>query len=227
MIPFRQSLIDASEPKLAEFNSKLVPGKENILGVRMPAIRRIASQIIKDGWEQVLEGEPQSHEEEILRAIIIAQAPVSTKKRIELTDSFLQYVDNWAVCDALCQSWKLPEEDIDQAWEYFSSLIDTDQEYPMRVSVVARMSLFKDREHQEQLLEDIVTHDHPGYYYRMGAAWAVSMIYVEHPETVEEAFGTGRMEPWTQNKAVQKIRESLQVPKDQKEDVKRFRRSAP
>ena len=97
----------------------------------------------------------------------------------------------------------------------------------MRVSVVARMSLFKDREHQEQLLEDIVSHDHPGYYYRMGAAWAVSMIYVGHPETVEEAFGTGMMEPWTQNKAVQKIRESLQVPKDQKECVKRFRRSAP
>ena len=227
MIPFRQMLVEASEPRLAEFNSKLVPGKENILGVRMPAIRRIASQIIKDGWEQVLDGEPQSHEEEILRAIVIAQAPVSTKKRIGLTDSFLQYVDNWAVCDTLCQSWKLPEEDAGLAWEYFSSLIDTDQEYPMRVSVVARMSLFKDREHQEQLLEDIVSHDHPGYYYRMGAAWAVSMIYVGHPETVEEAFGTGMMEPWTQNKAVQKIRESLQVPKDQKECVKRFRRNAP
>ena len=51
MIPFRQMLVEASEPRLAEFNSKLVPGKENILGVRMPAIRRIASQIIKDGWE--------------------------------------------------------------------------------------------------------------------------------------------------------------------------------
>ncbi len=227
MIPFRWMLVEASEPKLAEFNSKLVPGKENILGVRMPAIRRIASQIIKDGWEQVLDGEPQSHEEEILRAIVIAQAPISTQKRIELTDSFLQYVDNWAVCDTLCQSWKLSEEDAGQAWEYFSSLIDTHQEYPMRVSVVARMSLFKDKEHQEQLLEDIVAHDHPGYYYRMGAAWAVSMIYVDRPETVEEAFGTGRMEPWTQNKAVQKIRESLQVPKDQKEYVKRFRRSAP
>lgn len=227
MIPFRQLLIDASEPKLAEFNSKLVPGKENILGVRMPAIRRIASQIIKDGWEQVLDGEPQSHEEEILRAIVIAQAPVTTQERIELTDSFLHYVDNWAVCDTLCQSWELPEEDAGRAWDYFSSLIDTHQEYPMRVSVVARMSLFKDREHQERLLEDIVADDHPGYYYRMGAAWAVSMIYVNCPEKVKEAFGTGRMEPWTQNKAVQKIRESLRVPKDQKEYVKRFRRSAP
>ncbi len=227
MIDFRRMLADASDPALAEFNSKLLPGKEGIIGVRMPDIRRIASLIIRDGWEQVLEGEPQSHEEEVLRGIVIAQAPVSTAERVSLSDSFLGYIDNWAVCDAFCQSWAFPEEDSGTAWEYFSSLIDTDQEYPMRVSVVARMWKFQDQHHDRALMEDIVSHDHPGYYYRMGAAWAASMVYARHPAIAEDAFADGRMEPWTQNKAVQKIRESLRVPEDQKEHVKRFRRSVP
>lgn len=227
MIGFRRMLEDASDPDLAEFNSKLLPGKEGIIGVRMPDIRRIASLIIRDGWEQVLEGEPQSHEEEILRGIVIAQAPVPTGQRISLSDGFLGYIDNWAVCDAFCQSWTFPEEDSGIAWDYFSSLIDTHQEYPMRVSVVARMWKFGDGPHDRMLMDDIVTHDHPGYYYRMGAAWAASMIYARHPAVAEDAFAAGKMDPWTQNKAVQKIRESLRVPKDKKEEVKRFRRSVP
>ncbi len=227
MIDFRKMLSEASEPRLAEFNSKLVPGKENILGVRMPEIRRIASLVIKDGWEQILDGEPQSHEEEILRAIVVAQAPISTAQRIEAADAIVRQMDNWAVCDAFCQSWKLQGADAGQAWDWLSSLIGSGEEYPMRVSVVARMWLFDDRGHDMALMDDIVSHDHPGYYYRMGSAWAASMVYARHQDIVEDAFGTERMEPWTQNKAVQKIRESLQVPKERKEDVKRFRRSVP
>ena len=107
MIDFRKMLLEASEPRLAEFNSKLVPGKGNILGVRMPEIRRIASLVIKDGWVQILDGRPQSHEEEILRAIVVAQAPISTAQRIEAADAIIRQMDNWAVCDAFCQSWKL------------------------------------------------------------------------------------------------------------------------
>ncbi len=227
MISFRRMLEDASDPDLAEFNSKLLPGKDGIIGVRMPDIRRIASLIIRDGWEQALEGEPQSHEEEILRGIVIAQAPVPTERRISLSDGFLRYIDNWAVCDAFCQSWTFPEEDSDIAWDYFSSLIDTDREYPMRVSVVARMWKFGDGSHDRMLMDDIVSRDHPGYYYRMGAAWAAAVIYTRHPAVAEDAFAAGKMEPWTQNKAVQKIRESLRVPKDKKEEAKRFRRSVP
>ena len=226
-VDFRGMLRDAAEPELAEFNSKLTPGKDRIIGVRVPVIRDIARQVVGDDWRQVLDGEPESFEEEMLRGVVIATAPVSTAERIRLTEDFLDYVDNWATCDIFCNSWRFRKEESEEVWHYFSSLIDSSEEYRMRVSLIARMSLFKDGEHCRLLLEDIAAHDHPGYYYRMGAAWAVSMVYVNHPEMTEELIRSGRMEVWTHNKSIQKIRESRRVSKEKKEELRALRRTAP
>ena len=199
-VDFRGMLRDASEPRLAEFNSKLTPGKDRIIGVRVPVIRDIARRVVRDDWRQILDGEPESFEEEMLRGVVIATAPVTADERIRLTEDFLDYVDNWATCDIFCNSWKFKK---------------------------GRMSLFKDGEHCRLLLEDIATHDHPGYYYRMGAAWAVSMVYVDHPEMTDELIRSGRMEVWTHNKSIQKIRESRRVPGEKKEELRALRRTAP
>lgn len=225
MIDYRRMLAYASEPKLSEFSSKLLPGKEGVLGVRIPEVRRIAKLIIKDDWNQVLVGEPGSFEEELLRGIVIATAPVDTDTRIDLTRDFMGYIDNWSTCDTFCSSWKCPKADSDRIWDFFASLMDSGEEFPMRVSVIARMSHFKDEEHCRLLLEDLATHDNPGYYYRMGSAWAVSMIYVDHSTMTEELLRSGRLEPWTHNKAIQKIRESFRVSDEDKERLKGLRRN--
>ena len=163
----------------------------------------------------------------VLPGVVIATAPVAAEERIRLTEDFLGYVDNWATCDIFCNSWEFRKGESDLVWDYFSSLIDSGQEYRMRVSIIARMSLFKDEEHCRILLEDIATHDNPGYYYRMGAAWAVSMVYVDHPGIAEDLIRSGRMEAWTRNKSIQKIRESRRVPKEKKEELGALRRTAP
>ena len=226
-VDFRRMLRDAAEPELAAFNTKLTPGKDGIIGVRVPVIRDIARKVVRDDWRQVLDGEPESFEEEMLRGVVIATATVTVAERISLTDGFLDYVDNWATCDIFCNSWKFGKEDSETVWDYFSGLIDSGEEYRMRVSVIARMSHFNDEKHSRMLLEDLATHDNPGYYYRMGAAWAVSVVYVHHPEMVEELLRSGRLEVWTHNKSIQKIRESRRVSKGDKERVGALRRTSP
>ena len=119
---------------------------------------------------------------------------------------------------------EFPERDSDMVWDYFASKIRTGEEYPMRVSVVARMSLFKDRDRMLLLAEDIESHDHPGYYYRMGAAWAASMIYVGFPDIGMSMLESGRMEAWIHNKTIQKICESRQVTDGDRSRVRALRR---
>lgn len=227
MIDYRGMLEEAAEPELAEFSSKLTPGKDNIIGVRVPTIRAIARKVVRDDWTQVLDSEPRSFEEEMLRGVVVATAPIGVDERIALTEGFLRYVDNWATCDIFCNSWRIGKGEEGRAWDYLSGLIESDEEYRMRVSVVARMSLFKEEDRMASLLEDIATHDNPGYYYRMGAAWAVSVIYVHFPEMVEELLRSGRMEVWTHNKSIQKIRESRRVSREKKEELNALRRTAP
>lgn len=226
-VPYRDLLRESAEPDLAEFNSRLTPGKDGITGVRIPRIREIARMVVRDDWHQVLDSEPESFEEEMLRGIVIATAPVTVEERISLTEDFMGYVDNWATCDVFCSSWKVRAGETDRAWDYFSGLMGSGEEYRMRVSVVARMSHFKDGPHCRLLLEDIATHDHPGYYYRMGAAWAVSVVYVYHPGMVRGLLESGRLEPWTHNKSIQKIRESRRVSGEEKDSLNALRRTSP
>lgn len=224
MTDYIAELHSHAEPKLAEFSSKLNPGKGDVIGVRIPTIREIAKRIVKDDWKAFLDIEPECFEEEVLHGLVIATAPMGIEERIALTDGFLHIVDNWATCDIFCVSWKFKKADADRAWTYFSSLIDSDDEFRMRVSVVARFSLFKDAEHSKKLLEDIATHDHPGYYYRMGSAWAVSTIYIRCPEPVVSLLESGLMETWTHNKSIQKICESRRVTDGDRMLVKGLRR---
>ena len=227
MIDFRAMLRAASEPGLADFSSKLTPGKSGITGVRMPVIRRISKMMIRDGWEKYIPFEPENFEEEVLLGITIAAAPMDADRRIGLTDGFLPRIDNWATCDYFCNTWRMDPGDREKVWGYFAGLMDTGEEFPMRVSVVARMDLFDDRDHTAMLLEDIQGHDNEGYYYRMGAAWAVSVCYVRFPDITREALESGRLCDWTQNKSLQKIRESYRVSAEDKESLKGLRRRSP
>lgn len=227
MIDYRGMLRESAEPRLAEFSSKLTPGKDRIIGVRIPRIRQIAGNVVKDDWRSVLDDVPQCFEEEVLRGLVIATAPMDVRERISLTDDFLQYIDNWATCDVFCSSWRVPRGEEDAAWDYFSSLMDGGDEFGMRVSLISRMSHFKDEPRSRDLLEDIAGHDNPGYYYRMGAAWTVSTIYVRHQAPVMELLRSGRMEPWTHNKSIQKICESRRVTDEERDAVRALRRISP
>lgn len=227
MIDYRGMLDGAREERYAEFTRKLMPGKENVLGVRIPEIRRIAKLIVKEDWRTYLDDVPVSFEEEVLRGLVIATAKMDIEERIGLTEGFLGYIDNWATCDIFCSSWKFTKAESERAWGYFRDLIDSDDEFSMRVSVVMRMSHFIDDDHVDALLEDIAGHDNPGYYYRMGAAWAVSVCYVKYPERTMVLLESDRLEVWTHNKSIQKIRESLRVSAEEKELLKGLRRRVP
>ena len=215
-VDYRTMLNSTAESKLSEFNSKLIPGKKKILGVRMPVIRRIAQNIVKDDWSQILDISPDYLEEEILKGVVIAIAPVSIDERISTSKEFIPTIDNWAVCDSFCYSWKFEKAESQRAWDFFSTYMESGLEFEMRTSVVSRMWHFKDETSCRYLLQDLATHDNPGYYYRMGSAWALATVFSEYPEMVEKLLESKLLEPWTHNKAIQKIGESLKTSKEDK-----------
>lgn len=225
MIDYRRMLQENAEPEYAAFSSKLIPGKEGIMGVRIPVLRDIARSIVKDDWEAFLQDTPENFEEEMLRGLVIATAPMDTERRIVLTESHLDIIDNWSTCDSFCTSWKVPRKDSARIYDYFSALMDSGTEYRMRVSLIMRMDHFLDGDHVEDMLEDIVSYRHEGYYYKMGAAWAVSFCYIKFPEVTEGYLKDPKMDDWICNKSIQKIRESYRVPDESKERLKSFKRT--
>ena len=58
----------------------------------------------------------------------------------------------------------------------------------------------------------------------MGVAWALSVWYVSFPQEVEALLAQRTLEPWVQNKTIQKIRESRRVRPEEKEALLRYKR---
>lgn len=100
-----QTLVDS---KYQEFHSALVPGTENILGVRIPQLRILAKEIAKrEDWRIFVEAtDTKFYEETMLQGMVIGLAKMELDERMKYVSMFVPRIDNWAVCDIFCGELK-------------------------------------------------------------------------------------------------------------------------
>ena len=69
----RKELKTLEDPAYREFHSSLIPGADNILGVRIPQLRIMAKGLAKkEGWRTFVEAtDTQYYEETMLQGMII------------------------------------------------------------------------------------------------------------------------------------------------------------
>ncbi|MGN1166437.1 MAG: DNA alkylation repair protein [Lachnospiraceae bacterium] len=229
----RELLVESVDEKYREFNSSLVPGESAIkmLGVRMPRIREIAKKIAKEnGWEylEAVKLAEQSknvyHEELLLHGIIIGYLKCEKEERKKLLDEFVPVINNWAVCDCSCMTYKFMKKDAWEWYDYLTKYLTSDREYEIRFAVVCLLDHFVEEDFIDRILIDFDTVRHEGYYVKMAVAWAVSVCFVKFPEKTKKFLTEDHMDDFTHNKSIQKIRESFRVSREDKEWVKTLKR---
>ncbi len=223
-----QKLFSLQDEAYRKFHGSLLPGTDNIIGVRMPRLRALAKEILRADWKQLLDqllpSEDTYYEESILQALIIAQAPMAPKQRIEYLRRFVPKISNWAVCDVFCSSMKEADKYPGLYWQAATAYFSSRRPYELRFASVMMLEHFTDSAHAAQALEFIAGIRHEDYYVRMGAAWAVSIFYIKQPQFVLPLLLQGRLDKFTHNKAIQKICESFRVPKEDKDMLRRLKR---
>lgn len=216
------------------FNCRILPGTENILGVRTPVLRRLAKKLLKEDWESYIEllkqaektGEnpPLFYEEKLLWALCIG----GSRKKFEMAEplirEFIPQIDNWAVCDLFCGSLEMAGKAPKQSWTFIQPFFQSEKEYEVRFAMVMLLSYFVDKEHLEEAFFQFDQFSHEGYYAKMAAAWALSLYFVSFPEEVFSYLERSRLDDWTYNKSIQKMTESLRVSKETKDRLRAMKR---
>ncbi len=221
----RARLLELADPGYREFHSKLLPGIDNILGVRVPALRKLAKEIARGDWEAfLLENNREWYEKDMLQGLVIGCAKVDFEKRLALIQEFLPRINNWAVCDVFCGSLKDTARHREEMWEFLKPCLDSGREYEIRFALVMMLGYFAEQSYLERSFAvfDGVTHE--AYYVRMALAWAVSVYFVKFPEETFRYLKENRLDDWTYNKALQKITESYRVDGQTKERIRGMRR---
>ena len=216
---------ELSDPKYKAFNESLIPGTSTAYGVRVPAIRNIARAVIKSSPEDFLKvSRPDSYEEIMLRGMVIAGMKLPVSDKLPLIEGFLPLIDNWAVCDTFCGDIKLrsPEEKR-LIWEFMEPLFCDPREFYARLVLVMLLGHFVEPDYILRGLGAIEALTQEQYYVRMAAAWAVSVCYVKFPGETLPLLQRRTLPKFTQNKSIQKIRESYRVPKEDKDMLLQYK----
>lgn len=214
----RAYLFSQADEKYRQFNEGLIPGVGTTIGVRTPVIKKLAKDIAKADFDGYLAScRCEYQEEKMVMGLVIAYAKVPVERRVELIKGFVPLIDNWAVCDIFCGALKEADKEQKRYFDLISSYLESQKEYDIRFAAVMLLGHFINDEYIDRVLDIYQSISHDSYYVKMAVAWGLSVCYVKFPEKTLELIKRQCLDPFTQNKAIQKCRESFRVTKEDKE----------
>ncbi|GAA6441057.1 DNA alkylation repair protein [[Clostridium] symbiosum] len=207
------------------FHSRLLPGTENILGVRVPRLWKLARRLVKEEGSGYLgRAGDDTYEEIMLQGMVIGLLKEDTGQMLKRLPAFMAKAENWAHCDIVCSGLKKVKDDRESVLAFLKPYISSEREFEARFAIVLLLDYYIDEDYIDTTLELLQQVVHPGYYVKMAVAWALSVCYVQFPEKTLACMREGPFDDFTYNKALQKITESFRVDKEEKAFIRSLKR---
>ena len=211
-------LFELPDLEYREFHSNLVPTKDPdaIIGVRVPHLRKLAKELIKemDVTPFLKELPHQYNEENVLHAFFIEAIKDYDECLLEL-NQFLPYVDNWAVCDSLKP--KVFKKHLDELVDEIQGWIESTQTYTIRFGIEMLMNFYLDEKFSAKYLDMVAGVKSEEYYVNMMIAWYFATALAKQYDATIKIIEAGVLDKWTHNKTIQKAIESYRITPEQKE----------
>ena len=226
MNELQQNLFGMRDAAYAAFIAKLTPGfpPSHFIGVRVPLLRTIARSFAKEeaASQRFLSHLPHSYyEEDMLHGMLISLVK-DYDRCLDLTDRFLPYVDNWAVCDTL--SPKVFAKHKAQLLENILRWSSSSHTYTCRFGLRMLMTHFLDDSFSADFLEIPAAIRSEEYYVKMMVAWFFATALAKQWEATLPYLEKRQLDPWTHRKTIQKAIESYRIPPERKDYLRTLRK---
>lgn len=210
-----------AEPAYRDFQARLLPDTAlPLLGVRLPALRKLARGLTRAAGEGALALPGQdTFEEVMLRGMMVGALFPSLPAEAVLAHAaaFMDEIDNWSVCDSFCAGLRpLAMARPELLYAFALGYLDDPRPYAVRFCLVTLLYFYLDEAHLPQVLQLLAGLQNGHFYVKTAQAWALSMCCAHAPQ---ETLAVLRALPdaWVRRKTVQKIRESRQIPREIKD----------
>lgn len=212
-----------AEPKYREFHSGLCPGTNNILGVRVPVLRKYAKDFIKENpnvsYKQI---DDEFYEEVLLKGMLIGlTAKNDFEANLKELEYFIPKIDNWAVCDIFVAGLKFIKKNPQNYWEFAKRYTKSTKEFEKRFAYVMLLDYYITDEYIDEVLKILLFEQSQEYYVYMAVAWALSVCLIKYYEKTVNAMKNSKLNKITYNKAIQKACESFRIDEDSKETLRK------
>lgn len=217
----REHLLELEDVGYREFHLKTCPQAQHVIGVRMPEQRKLAKQITKgDYWYFLDNFEPYYYEEVLITGIVIATAPMALSERLGYIAWFVPQINNWAICDCFCASFRFRTEDLPAVWDFITSYRTSQAEYALRFMFVMILDHFLLPDYLTRifsLLDQVKSDQH---YVEMAKAWLVAELFAQFRDQTLEYLQCDQLSKFAHNKAIQKACESRRLSDTDKQTLR-------
>ena len=145
----RTRLLSMAEAQYGSFSKSLIPDCKPLLGVRLPALRKMAQEFVKNKeWKELVQTDGADDvyfEEVMLRGMLIGYGTAKeqdNEEALRLFDKFVPLVDNWSVCDSFCNSMTIISAYREEWWAHLQSFLSSEKEFEVRLALIILLSQF-------------------------------------------------------------------------------------
>lgn len=224
----KKRLTELAEESYKDFTQALVPGSRPMIGVRIPAQRKLAKKIALGDWKAYLDNAcDDSFEEVNLQGFVIGYAKSDYHTVLPYIEKHVAKINDWSLCDGFCATLKIVKKNKLAFKEVLKRYASGDSEFDQRFVAVMLMDYYLEAEDIDETLQMLDGLKNQGYYCKMGVAWAVATAMAKQPEKVWEYLkeGNNTLDDFTYNKAIQKMIESYRISDGDKARLKKMKRS--
>jgi 3-methyladenine DNA glycosylase AlkD len=238
-----KKLFAAQDAEYKKFNDMLTPGTDPALtiGVRKPAMRIIAREIAQGDFRGYISELPQQcyWEERLIHGMVTGYAKMPHDEWQDMMRDFIPFIHDWAICDSTVTTQKRIKKERAETWGFIESCLHSADEFTMRFGCIVCLDYYLDEEYISRVLDEVsgisrrfiaavppeklrlkkglVPDD--AYYTMMGAAWCLAEACAKFPADAFRLLKSRRLDAVTQNKAIQKARESFRITPADKEKL--------
>lgn len=121
---FTDFLYAKADLKYRAFTKSLIPGENRIIGIRIPILKEIAQNLVKENGSKFLKTiKHDTHEECLIHGLIIGYLKVDFNSILNYLDDFLPYNTNWAINDTTVSNLKIFKSNLDVGLSYIKKLL--------------------------------------------------------------------------------------------------------
>ena len=199
---------------IKEIRKEIKNIKRTTFGISIPELKKFAKRISKENYKEFLDNNKnETFELRLLHAFVLGFAKDEVNVLINYFDKFIPFVDDWAVNDSLCQSFKITKKYPEIIWNYLMQYKDSKKEFESRIVSVMLLSHFLNDNYIDKVMRVLDKLNTDDYYSQMGVAWAIATIMGKYPDKCLKYLQskTCHLDKTTYNKSLQKIKESYRV----------------
>ena len=208
-----------AEPEYAAFHKRLLKNdKINVLGVRVPTLRKLAKRY-KNAIDPLISLNDEYYEVTFIKLQAVALLPY--EQFINYVDKCVPLIDNWATCD--CFAPKCISGRKEEFLPYISKYLNGG-EFPQRFALTTLLHFYVEEQYLQIISQTVRKSDRNLYYVHMAAAWLIAEVLVKFYDNGVEYLKRGELDIKTHNKAIQKACESYRLTKEQKDFLRGLKR---